>query len=350
MDLKKSNRAGGAVLILSWNVTNKCNLLCEHCYRDAGKEVENELTTQEGLSLLNEIAKAGFRLMVFSGGEPFMREDILELTRHAVSLGLRPVYGSNGTLLTLDLAKKVKEAGGASVAISLHMVDKEKLDEFCGVPDTYEKSIEAMKNCKEAGLPFQVNTTVLGRNVEVVEQICEFAKEMGAKSHHVLFMVPTGRAEDIEEESLRERQYESLIGKLLKKREELNFDIKPTCAPQFMRIAKQLDIDVGRYTRGCLAGISYCSIIPNGDVWPCPYLPMKVGNVRETPFSGIWANNPVFQRLRTLEYSGKCGLCEFKEACGGCRARAYFYYGDYMAHEPWCPYKRGMRDGPETGR
>ncbi|UCF50114.1 MAG: radical SAM protein, partial [Thermoplasmatales archaeon] len=264
-------------MIASWNVTNKCNLSCEHCYRDAGNKARNELNTQEGKYLLDEIALAGFKLMVFSGGEPFLRKDILELTSHAASLGLRPVYGSNGILLTRDLASKIKNAGGSCVAISLHMMGKEKLDKFCGMKGTFEKSIQAMKNCSEVGLPFQINTTVFDRNVEDIEQICDLAKDLGARSHHVLFLVPTGRAENIEEETLREKEYEKLIKLILKKRQDLEIDIKPTCAPQFMRIAKQMDIDIGRYTRGCLAGISYCSIIPNGDVWPCPYLPLKLG-------------------------------------------------------------------------
>ncbi len=326
-------------MIASWNVTNRCNLFCEHCYRDAGEGAKDELDTDEGKALLDELAKAGFRLMVFSGGEPFMRKDILEFTRHAASLGMRPVYGTNGTLITHELVKDILNAGGASVAISLHMMDKEKLDEFCRAPETYDRAIRAMEICREVGLPFQVNTTVFERNLDDIEQICHLAKEMGAKSHHVLFMVPTGRGKDIEEETLREGQYERLIRVLLRKRKELDFDIKPTCAPQFMRIAKQTNIDTGRYTRGCLAGISYCSITPNGDVFPCPYLPLKVGNVRETPFSEIWATSPVFQRMRSLEYSGKCGPCDFNDTCGGCRARAYFYFDDYMAEEPWCSYK-----------
>ncbi len=329
-------------MLASWNVTNECNLRCEHCYRDAGNEYSNELSTQEGKDLLSEIAKAGFKLMVFSGGEPFMRKDILELTEHAVSVGLRPVYGSNGTLLTKEMIRKIKAAGGSSVAISLHMVDKDKLDEFCGMPGTYEKSIQAMKNCKEEGFDFQVNTTAFTRNIDEIEKLCELAKEMGAKSHHVLFLVPTGRGEDIEEESLREKNYEILIRKLLEKREELNFDIKPTCAPQFMRIAAQKDQDMGRYTRGCLAGMSYCSIVPNGDVWPCPYLPIKVGNVRDTPFSEIWKTSKVFNDMRSLDYTGSCGICKYKDICGGCRARAHIYYDDYMAHEPWCAYGRGL--------
>jgi radical SAM protein with 4Fe4S-binding SPASM domain len=290
-------------LIVSWNTTNECNLFCEHCYREAGKESEHELTTEEGFALLDEIAKAGFKLMVFSGGEPFMRKDILDLTKHAASLGLRPVYGSNGTLLTLDMAKRIKEAGGSTVAISFHMMDKDEMDTFCRSPDTYDKSIQAMKNCAEADLAFQVNTTVFDRNMEDVEQICDLAKEMGAKSHHVLFLVPTGRGANIEEETLREVQYERLIRKLLKKREAMDFDVKPTCAPQFMRIADQLEIDTG--------------------------------------FSEIWTNSPVFQKMRSMEYTGQCGGCDYAETCGGCRARAYFYFDDYMAHEPWCSYKRG---------
>jgi putative heme d1 biosynthesis radical SAM protein NirJ2 len=331
-----------ALVIVSWNVTNRCNLKCEHCYRDAGIESEQELDTEEGKALLDEIAKAGAKMIVFSGGEPFMREDILELTRHAASRGLRPVYGTNGTFLTKEMALKVMEAGGASVAISLHMTDPDELDEFMGVPGTYDAAIEAMRVCKEVGLRFQVNTTVFERNADQILEICELAHELGAMSHHVLFLVPTGRGEDMEEESLREKEYERLIRDILLKREELGFDIKPTCAPQFMRIAEQRNIDMGRYTRGCLAGISYCSIIPNGDVWPCPYLPMKLGNVRETPFSEIWATNPVFENMRSLEYSGGCGPCKYKEKCGGCRARAHFYFDDYMAHEPWCAYGRGI--------
>jgi len=330
------------MMIVSWNTTNRCNLYCEHCYRDAGTEATNELSTEEGKALLDEIASVGTQLMVFSGGEPFMRDDILELTRHAKALGMRPVYGTNGTLLTLDMARKVKEAGGASVAISLHMMDRDAHDEFCKVPGAWDLSIQAMKNAREAGLPFQVNTTVFSRNFDDIEAICDLAKDMGAISHHVLFMVPTGRATDIEEETLRERQYEQMIKRLLIKRKDLEIDLRPTCAPQFMRIADQQGVDTGRHTRGCLAGISYVSIVPNGDVWPCPYLNMRIGNVRETPFSKIWAGSEVFEKLRTMEYTGNCGICEYSEKCGGCRARAYFYFDDIMAREPWCPYKRGL--------
>ena len=325
-------------MIISWNVTNKCNLKCEHCYRDAGKSAPNELSTEEGFNLLNELKEAGCRMIVFSGGEPFMRRDILDLTRHAAKLNLHPVYGSNGTLITKKLARQIIDAGGVAVSISLHMLDKKKLNEFTGSP-SYDLAIQAMKNCKEVGLPFQVNTTVLERNYDEIEKICDFAKEIGARSHHVLFMVPVGRAIDIEEETLRSIKSEKLIKKLLKKREELNFDIRPTCAPQFMRFADSMNIDTGRHTKGCIAGTGYCSITPVGDVWPCPYLPMKLGNVLEKSFVDIWKENQTFQELRTMEYEGKCGVCKYKVSCGGCRARAYFYHENIMGEDPTCSYE-----------
>jgi len=133
-----------------------------------------------------------------------------------------------------------------------------------------------------------------------------------------------------------------LLHRILKKQKTVNIELKPTCAPQFMRIARKMNIDM-RFSRGCLAGTAYCCIIPSGDVHPCPYLPLKVGNVLETPFSEIWQNADLFKELRTDNLGGKCGTCDYKEICGGCRARAYYYTeGDYMAEDPWCLYRRGI--------
>ncbi|MFQ6088887.1 MAG: radical SAM protein [Candidatus Methanofastidiosia archaeon] len=327
-------------MIISWNVTNRCNLYCEHCYRDAGVESSEELTTREGKNLIREASKAGFRMIVFSGGEPLMRRDILELTSYARKNSLIPLYGTNGTLLTLEMAKKLKEAGASTLAISLHLLDVEEHDNFCGVKGAFEASLKAMENCRKVGLKFQVNTTAFERNYNDIEKITDIAIEMGASSHHILFMVPTGRAVAIEEETLKGIQYEKLIRRILKKRKETDFDIKPTCAPHFVRIAHQMGIET-RYRKGCIAGVSYCSVIPNGDVWPCPYLPIKVGNVKEKDFSEIWSKSPVLNRMRTQSYGGKCGGCEYEKSCSGCRARAYFYHGDYMAEEPWCLWRRG---------
>jgi len=194
--------------------------------------------------------------------------------------------------------------------------------------------------CKQAGLPFQIHTTVTQWNEEEVTEITDLAVELGARAHHVFFLVPTGRAKNIEETTLKTAQYEALLTRIIEKQRQVSIELKPTCAPQFMRIAKQKGIPM-RFTRGCLAGTGYCVIVPNGDVQPCPYLPLRVGNVKATPFDEIWRDSPVFNELRQGQLKGGCGACGYDAICGGCRARAYYYYdGDYMAQEPWCEYGR----------
>jgi len=325
-------------MIISWNTTNQCNMYCEHCYRDAGAKASEELSTEEGKALLEEIAKAGFKIMIFSGGEPLMRPDIFELVEHAVKLGLRPVFGTNGTLITPEVARRLKEVGTMGVGISLDSIDSDKHDKFRAYPGAWRDALKGMKNCRDAGVPFQIHTTVVDWNYDEVEKITDLAVGMGAVAHHIFFLVPTGRAVNIEEESLRAEQYEALLTRIMKKQQEVDIELKPTCAPQFMRIAKEMGMDL-RFGRGCLAGTSYCIISPKGDVQPCAYLNIPLGNVRDIPFSKIWAENPVLQELRTLNYSGGCGACKYKKICGGCRARAAFYNnGDYMAEEPWCLY------------
>ena len=331
-------------MIVSWNTTNACNMYCAHCYRDAGCKAEEELSTEEAKRLLEQIARAGFKIMIFSGGEPLTRPDILELVRHAASLHLIPVFGTNGTLITEQTARDLKEAGAKGMGISLDSLDREKHDRFRSFPGAWEGAVRGMENCRKAGLPFQIHTTVMEWNRGELEAMTDFAVEMGAKAHHFFFLVPTGRAETMEEESLRAEAYEEVLTRIMRKQQEVDIELKPTCAPQFIRIADQLGYKT-RFRRGCLAGLSYCIISPRGKVQPCAYLNMELGDVRETPFDEIWRNNEVLQRLRTLEYSGGCGTCSYRGGCGGCRARAAYYHGgDYMSEEPWCLYhgRRGV--------
>ena len=324
--------------IVSWNVTNACNMYCAHCYRDAGCKAEEELSTAEAKKLLTEIARAGFKIMIFSGGEPLMRPDILELVSYASSLGLFPVFGTHGTLITREMAAKLKDAGARAMGISLDSLDAAKHDKFRSFPGGWQGAVDGMKNCAAVGLPFQIHTTVMDWNEGELEAMTDFAVEIGAKAHHFFFLVPTGRAATIEEESLRAEQYEDVLTRIMKKQQEVDIELKPTCAPQFLRIADQLGYKT-RFHRGCLAGLSYCIISPRGKVQPCAYLNMELGDVRQTPFDEIWEKNEVLQTLRTLEYSGGCGACRYKMACGGCRARAACYHGgDYMSEEPWCLY------------
>ncbi len=323
-------------MIVSWNTTNACNMYCDHCYRDAGVKANEELSTAEAKTLLEQIAKAGFKIMIFSGGEPLLRPDIVDLVAYAKSLGLRPVFGTNGTLLTLDLARRLKEAGAMGMGISLDSLDKAKHDAFRKYSGAWDEAVQGMRNCREVGLPFQIHTTVMEWNAHEVESITDFAVEEGAVAHHFFFLVPTGRAVTIEEESLRAQEYEDILRRIMLKQQTVSIELKPTCAPQFMRIAKEVGVDV-RFGRGCLAGTHYCIIGPKGQVQPCAYLNIPLGDVRETPFDEIWQNHEVFQTLRTLEYKGGCGTCQYKKICGGCRARAAYYNdGDYMAEEPWC--------------
>ena len=325
-------------MIVSWNTTNACNMYCDHCYRDAGCKAEEELSTAEAKTLLEQIARAGFKIMIFSGGEPLMRPDIVELVAYAASLGLRPVFGTNGTLITLEMAQKLKAAGAMGMGISLDSMDREKHNAFRKFPGAWEGAVQGIRNCRAAGLPFQIHTTVMEWNNHELEDLTDFAVAEGAVAHHFFFLVPTGRAKTIEAESLRAEAYEDTLTRIMKKQQEVEIELKPTCAPQFLRIAAQMGLKT-RFRRGCLAGTAYCIISPRGKVQPCAYLNMELGDVRQTPFDEIWKNSEVLNKLRTLEYSGGCGSCEYKRACGGCRARAAYYHeGDYMAEEPWCLY------------
>ena len=331
-------------MIISWNITNNCNMHCKHCYRDSGVKAKEELNTEEGKLLLDEIAKAGFKIMIFSGGEPLMRSDIYELVEYASKIGLRPVLGSNGTLITLEAARRLKNAGVMGVGISLDSLEPKKHDEFRNYTDGWNRATAGMKNCKEAKLPFQIHTTVMNWNKDEILDITDFAVLMGAVAHHIFFMVPTGRGTNIENEVLSKEQYEKTLKDIMLKQKKIPIELKPTCAPQFMRIAKENGVKT-RFRRGCLAGISYCIISPKGNVQPCAYLNLPIGNVREDPFSEIWNDNLVFKKLRTLDYKGKCSICSYKKVCGGCRARAAFYNkGDTMAEDTWCLYYCGKEE------
>lgn len=332
-------------MLVSWNSTNQCNLYCEHCYRDAGAKLEQELSTSEAQKMIREIKRAGFQIMIFSGGEPVMRPDLYELVSCARAEGLRPVMGTNATLITPEVAERLKEAGIMAAAVSLDSLDAEKHDKFRGLANAFNMTLAGISNLQQAGIPVQINTTVMDWNVEEIEAVCDYAIELGAIAYHVFFLVPTGRAIDIEDEALRVKDYEKTIARLMKKQQEVDIEIKPTCAPQFIRIAEMMGMNL-RFSRGCLAGISYCIVSPRGDVQPCAYLDILLGNVREKPFDEIWKESDLLKELRTMDYAGKCGVCEYKSKCGGCRARAYYYSnGDYMAEDEWCLYKpKGVKE------
>ena len=326
-------------MIISWNITKRCNLYCEHCYRDSSNQYfKDELTVEEGKKLIDEIAKAGFKILILSGGEPLMREDLFEFASYAKQAGLRPVLGTNGTLITLEIAKRLKASGISAAAVSIDHVIEQKHDDFRNSLGSFQKALEGIKNCIQAGIRVQINTTITNENQGYLIQMADFAKEVGASSYHPFFMVEVGRGGNIQHLSLDHKEYIHHIQSVLEKQKNVEMEIKPTCAPQFMAFAKQKDIPM-RFTRGCIAGIGYCCILPNGEVHICPYLPVQVGNVKDTPFHILWKESPIFSELRDFsQYKGKCGNCNHLSICGGCRARAYKKTGDYLHEDPASKY------------
>ena len=343
-------------LILSWNVTRQCNLKCPHCYINADtKEPINELTTEEAKNLIDQICEVSKPLLVLSGGEPLLRQDLYELVRYGASKGLKMGLGSNGSLIDNDAAKKLKEAGIETVSISLDSHIPEQHDEFRGVKGSWEKAVNAIKALRENGVLVQVNTTVTQQNYDQIDDIMSLAEKLGVENFHLFFLVPTGRGVKIAD--ISPAKYEEMIKKTFEKVARHKLNVRPSCAPQFMRIAKEMGLNMSRWIRGCIAGLYYCRVYPNGDITPCPYLPIKLGNIRETPFKEIWFNAEMFKTLRDFKtLKGKCGACEYRALCGGCRARAYGLSsdfidycgdlhepgelkGDYLTEDPWCVYQ-----------
>jgi len=349
--------SSGAPRIISWNITLRCPLKCAHCYVDAGeRETEGVLSTEEAFGVIDQICETGKPIVVLSGGEPLLREDIFAIARYGTDKGLWMVMGTSGYLLDQAMAKKLREAGIRAVAISIDSSDPSVHDAFRGIDGAWERAVHAIRFCHDEKICVQINMSVMRSVIRDVEEVIEMGTALGVRDFHLFFPVPTGRARLIQPRSARE--YEDLIRQILIKYRYSNLNIRPTCAPQFRRIADSFRITNPAWGRGCLAGISYCRIFANGDVTPCPYLPVSAGNVRTTPFSEIWNNAELFTTLRDMDnLTGKCGRCTYKTSCGGCRARAYrkddtastlwcdglaqpeTQNGDICGEDPWCPYE-----------
>ncbi|MCG2712692.1 MAG: radical SAM protein [Candidatus Omnitrophica bacterium] len=338
-------------MLISWNITKACNLKCEHCYRDAGLAAHDELNLLEGKKLLIELKDLNFRMIIFSGGEPVLREELFQWIPFARESGLISVLGTNGTLIDEECAGRLKQAGLKRLGISIDSVDEKKHDKFRCLDGAWKQAVWGMGNAKKAGIEFQVHTTVTKKNINEILTITDFAQNIGARAHHIFFLVPTGRGNEIDDVIPSAREYERLIEEILQKQKTVTLELKPVCAPQFMRIAKEKNIKT-RFEKGCLAGISYACVLPNGEVHPCPYMPINLGNVRDDGgFKKIWQENKVFEDLRSLKLNGKCGICEFKTLCSGCRAAAFHQSaGDYLAEDPNCDYEPKTKTNSENSQ
>lgn len=322
--------------VVAWEITKVCNLSCRHCKADAraaaadrrlqGQQERGELTTIEGLALIDSIATF-HPLLIFTGGEPLLRRDLEILIEHASRLGVRAALATNGLLIDERKAQKLKEHGLSAVSISIDSADPKAHDATRGVTGAYSSALSAIKAMAKARVSVQVNTTVTKANVGTLQAINDVVRASGAHAWHVFFLVPTGRG-NVDDLVPTLDYYEALnwLGAL--DNAHSGFPVRPTCAPQYR-------LREGR--KGCLAGISYAFVSCDGTVQPCGYLPLDAGNVRRQGFAEIWQKSPLLKMLRTpSRWKNACAACAYGTTCRGCRARAFAISGDFLGEDPYC--------------
>jgi AdoMet-dependent heme synthase len=363
--------------LVAWEITRGCNLFCSHCRAASdGVHYSGELTTGESFKVVDQIAELGKPILILSGGEPLVRHDVYEIGRYAVSKGLRVVMGSNGTLLTAEVAARLKEIPLSRISVSLDFPIPELQDKFRGQKGAYDAAMTGIANARKAGIEIQINSTITKLNVAYLNDLLALAQNVGACAFHPFLLVPTGRGKGLESVALSPQEYEKTLNWIYDRKKELGDAIffKPTCSPHFLRVTKQREKEerlsgiaakpeaamghpgghpgghrgghpgvhpgMESITRGCLAGTGFAFISHRGDVQGCGYFNISAGNVREKSFVDIWNNSSLFKSLRDLDnYKGKCGICEYRKICGGCRARAFEETGDYLEGEPYCVYE-----------
>lgn len=338
--------------LIAWELTSACNLECVHCRASATKERDpNELSTGEAKRFIDDIANFAKPVIILTGGEPLIRDDIYEIAQYGSDRGMRMVLATNGVLITPDVACRLKEVGIQRVSISIDGTSAKTHDDFREMSGAFDGALKGINALKEAGLSLQINTTITKRNLDEMPKILDLALELGADALHIFMLVPTGRGEILRGEEISPEEYERALNWLYDMQKETPIQLKATCAPHYFRImyqrAKQegtpIDMEKEGFsamTRGCLGGTGFCFVSKVGEVYPCGYLPALAGNIREQPFEEIWRDSKVFNDLRDVDkLKGKCGRCEFKRVCGGCRARAYAKAGDYLVEEPYCVYQ-----------
>jgi heme b synthase len=341
--------------MVAWEVTRSCNLACIHCRASAKYgPYAGELTTDEGLRLLNAIAAFSKPVIILTGGEPLLRPDIFEIATYGDRKGLRVVLATNGTLVTEQIAGNMLRAGIKRVSVSIDGMNAEMHDAFRTVAGAFAGALAGIEAMKTAGMEFQINTTITKSNLDQLPGIMDLAVRLGAAAHHIFLLVPTGRGKEMAEQAISPADYENTLNWFYEKSLNCSIQLKATCAPHYYRILKQRRQGKGMrdqrsedplhtMTRGCLGGSSFCFISHTGQVQPCGYLEVDCGQIKEKSFRDIWNSSTIFEDLRDLnKYKGKCGRCEFIKVCGGCRARAYEITGNYLGEEPFCIYEPGI--------
>jgi len=340
---------------IAWEVTRRCNLSCVHC-RSAStmNSFDTAFNTEEARKLIDDISSFSSPVIVLSGGEPLLRQDLFEIASYGSDKGLRMCIATNGSLVTDEICEKMKAARIKMVSMSLDGSEAKTHDNFRNQQGAFEGVVRAASLFNKHGIEFLVNSSFTKRNQKEIPDVMKVAKKLGAKAWYMFMIVPTGRGEEIMAELISKEDYEEILKWHYEtEKDETDMLMRPTCAPHYYRIVPQMNKlaeegdKLARRTlkfstggsKGCLAGQVICLITAEGDVFPCSYFPRSAGNVKETPFKDIWEKSPLFQELRDFKkYKGKCGACEYINVCGGCRARADAIYGDYLEEEPFCSY------------
>jgi len=357
--------AGGSphqLRLVFWETTVACNLKCIHCRATAtDSRPPEELSLEQSCRLLNSIAAFAKPVIVLSGGEPLIRDDIFDIASFGNDLGLRMVLATNGTTLTPEVVGRLVDSGIQRISVSLDGATAATHDSFRQLPGAFDDALRGIGFANSQGLPVQVNTTVARHNISELPEILDLAVAKGACALHLFLLVPTGCGKEISDsQMITPEQYEQVLNWIYDSSRRAPLNLKATCAPHYFRVMRQRAKAEGvkitpethgleAVTKGCLAGSAVCFVSYKGDVYPCGYFPVSAGNVLDTPFERIWKDSELFARLRDPALlEGKCGACEYSRVCGGCRARAYAETANYMAEEPYCLYEpmSGARQSP----
>jgi radical SAM protein len=349
-----------APFTIAWEVTRACAFACKHCRADAQHQRDpRELTTEEGYRLIDRLADFGSPILIFTGGDPMMRRDLFSLISYAAQKGLRCSLTPTATALpSIERLSRAKEAGIRRIALSLDAPSAEIHDEFRQVPGSWERTMQILHNAKEVRLSVQVNTTVSTFNVDRLPEMVPFIQEVDAVQWSVFFLVPTGRAQA--SYMVSPQKHEEVFNWLYELSQQAPFDIKATAAPMYRRVAIQRKKNeksgnqpvtfqgagfqyadgLNRPTKGVNDGNGFLFISHLGQIMPSGFLPIDCGNVREQDVVDVYRRHPVFIDLRSYtKLKGKCGMCDYRDVCGGQRGRAYGVTGDYMETDPACAYE-----------
>jgi heme b synthase len=338
---------------IAWETTQHCNLHCIHCRcRSDDDAPAGDFDTADAFRLIDDICGVARPVLVLSGGEPLLRDDIFTIARYGTERGLRMCLATNGTLVNDDTCHAMKDSGIRMVSLSLDGSRADIHDDFRQCAGAFDATLAAAEVLRRNGIPFLINSSFTRRNQADIPATFRLAKKLGAVAWYLFMIVPTGRGEDILDELISGHDYEKILAwHYRQERAEQDILMRPTCAPHYYRIARQMaeaeGVPLQRRSlsfstgggKGCLAGQSICFIDAFGNLKPCSYFPRAVGNVKQTPFRQLWFEAPLLVKLRDFsQYGGKCGVCEYLTVCGGCRARAEALHGDCLAEEPFCSY------------